>query len=193
METKKQIRKEILALRDAVAKAQHRAMSGNICQNIQSLPEFEAAEKILAFAGYGSEPDTYPLMQQCLDAGKQVFCPLVTGENMEFYQIKDLSELLDGYKGIKEPKPLPERKYKAGEGDLMLLPGAVFDREGNRIGYGKGFYDRYLAGGFPGKKAALAFSFQIVENGRIPSEETDQSVNCIVTEKEILRIWESRG
>lgn len=188
METKKKIRQEMLAVRDAIFPEEKERLTKEILKRIEELPEFRQAENILAFAGYGSEPDTLPVLEQWIKNGKKVFCPVVLGETMEFYQICALSELKDGYKGIKEPVPSEERKYIPGDKDFMLLPGLVFDREGNRIGYGKGFYDRYLSEGFSGKMAAIAFSVQIVENGRIPAETTDHTIKCIVTEKEIIRI-----
>ena len=188
METKKQIRKEILMVRDALAPDWHQKMSAAICKRLSGLPAYGKARQILFFVPYGSEVDIMPLMQVCMEEGRDVFCPLVTGEEMEFYRVDDISQLTEGYKGIREPLPAPERKFIPTDNDFMILPGTVFDREGNRIGYGKGFYDRFLSGGFCGAMAAPAFSVQIVENGRIPVENTDIKINCIVTEKEIIRI-----
>nr|MBQ8252403.1 5-formyltetrahydrofolate cyclo-ligase [Lachnospiraceae bacterium] len=188
METKRQIRKEILAVRDAIAPELHKKMSKEICDALSGLSEYAEAEQILFFVPYGSEADISPLLEACMENGRSVFCPLVAGEQMEFYRVDDMSQLTEGYKGIREPAPSPERKYCPGRKDFLILPGSVFDLEGNRIGYGKGFYDRFLSGGFQGAMAAPAFSLQIVENGRIPAEETDQKINCIVTEKEIIRI-----
>ena len=188
METKKKIRQEILERRDALSAEERAQRSFKILRCVEQLPEFQKAETLLLFAGYGSEPDTLSFMDAWIQKGKQVYCPVVLGETMEFYRIVSLRELKDGYKGIKEPVPSEERKYIPKEQDFMLVPGTVFDREGNRIGYGKGFYDRYLSGDFKGDAAAIAFSMQIVENGRIPTEETDHKIKCIVTENEIIRI-----
>lgn len=188
METKKKIRKEILAKRDTLTESQRESMSQEIFHRLTQLPEFENAGQILLFAGYGSEPDTISWMKSCMQNGKKVFCPTVCGEVMEFYEVKDVSELQIGYKGIPEPVPMQETKYVPGAHDLMILPGVAFDHEGNRIGYGKGFYDRYLASGYSGEKLAVAFSLQMVENERMPAEMTDQRIGCIVTEKEIIRI-----
>lgn len=188
METKKQIRQEILSFRDAVSESERARMSEAIFQGILSLPEFREAEQVLMFAGYGSEPDTLPWIQACINMGKHVFCPRVIGEVMEFYEIESIAELVTGYKGIMEPMQDVRKKYTANRKDFMLVPGTVFDREGNRIGYGKGFYDRYLNNIFCGETAAVAFSLQFVEKGRIPVEATDRKMKCIVTENEIIRI-----
>lgn len=186
METKKQIRKERLAVRDRLSGTEHKEKSRMIAEKLSRLPAFKEAGQILFFASYGSEPDTYSLMEKCFAEGKRVFCPLVCGDEMEFYEIRSIDGLVTGYRGIREPAFSEKGQYREMPGDFMIMPGAAFDRKGNRIGYGKGFYDRYLAKGFKGKKAAIAFSFQIVEENRIPAEKTDRKPDCIVTEKEVI-------
>lgn len=188
METKRKIRQEILARRDALSSEERARTSRRMFERVETLPEFQKAQNVLLFAGYGSEPDTLPWIQTCIDMGKHVFCPRVIGEVMEFYEIKSVAELVSGYKGIMEPVPDEKRRYIPQTQDFMLVPGTVFDREGNRIGYGKGFYDRYLSDVYCAETAAVAFSLQFVENGRIPAEHTDRKMKCIVTENEILRI-----
>lgn len=121
---------------------------------------------------------------------------------MEFYRISSLEELQKGYQGILEPAALPERSFHAWRAGAekrealslrMLLPGAVFDRSGNRIGYGGGFYDRWLAkwwaesaeysfGTF--EKIGLAYGIQIAQE--IPADPLDQKVDAVITEKQIL-------
>lgn len=189
METKKKIRQEILAKRDALPVLEKKRLSKKISDGIKNLPAFIKAEKLLLFVGYGSEPDTIPFIEECLQKGKEVYCPVVFNDTMEFYRIYSPAELKEGYKGILEPLPVQERKYVPGEYDFMLVPGTAFDRQGNRIGYGKGFYDKYLSRGvFTGDMAAAAFSFQIVESGRIPTEETDYKIKNIVTENEWISL-----
>ncbi|MBE5881140.1 MAG: 5-formyltetrahydrofolate cyclo-ligase [Lachnospiraceae bacterium] len=188
METKKQIRKDMLAKRETLSAHERLEMSSEIISRLKQLPEFLQAKQILIFAGYGSEPDTLPFIEECVAGGKKVFCPVVLGDEMEFFEITDTEQLRTGYKGIPEPEPSEERRYRAQEKDLMILPGVAFDFSGNRIGYGKGFYDRYLAKSFSGEMTAIAFSFQILEKERIPAEATDRTVHCIVTEKDVIRI-----
>ncbi len=177
-----------MALRDAVDLQKHREMSAQICSRLSKLSQYKEAKQLLFFVPYGSEVDIFPLMQECMESGRTVFCPLVAGDEMEFYRVEEAAQLVSGYKGIKEPIPDPKRRYIPGAKDFMILPGTAFDREGNRIGYGKGFYDRFLAKEFTGDMAAPAFCFQLVDIGRIPAEDTDRKINCIVTEKEIIRI-----
>ena len=139
------------------------------------------------------------MIRQALTAGKIVFAPKVAGEEMEFWQILSVGDLHDGYRGIPEPEErvaLPEWLQRQGETvckAMMWMPGAVFDRERHRIGYGKGFYDRYLARlrstavcqadgrtGLHLTTAALAYACQIVT--RIPSEAHDVRPDLVITE-----------
>ena len=113
---------------------------------------FYRADNFLCFVPYGSEIDTIPLITEALRMGKKVFVPKVEGDVMQFYRIQNLSELSEGYKGILEPtNTLDSTCYKEderlskGESVLMIMPGVCFDRYRNRIGYGKGFYDKYLS------------------------------------------------
>jgi 5-formyltetrahydrofolate cyclo-ligase len=186
METKSQIRKEILSARNEISAYNHACFSKRITNQVCEMLSYQIAEQILLFASYGSEVDTFQLLEKAIADGKKVFCPRVTGDDMVFYQIDGKDDLFAGYKGILEPLAQESRCYSQLPEDLMLMPGAAFDRKRNRIGYGKGFYDRFLAAGFAGTTAALAFSVQIVENGRIPAEPTDIRPDCIVTEREII-------
>ena len=105
---------------------------------------------------------------------------------MEFYPVSSMNSLSEGAFGILEPsaKDVSASENAAGK-SLMLLPGVAFDKAGNRIGYGRGYYDRYLAG-CPGiSKIALAFEFQITD--RIPAEHTDIKADLIITEKGVLQ------
>ena len=135
--------------------------------------------------------------------GKQVYVPRVEGTELEFYQIHSDSELEVGYKGIREPKADASKRFRLEEGDsiLIIVPGAVFDKRGNRIGYGGGFYDRYLsriqnsllninedAENSGASKTriwtvALAFSCQIVQEEMVFMESHDIQINDIITEE----------
>lgn len=185
METKKQIRREILSIRDALSKEERKKKSDKIKKQLAELPAFEQADQILIYASFGSEVETDAIMELAFRKRKLVFCPRVEGKKMQFYQITDLSQLVSGYRGIREPQP--ERPWQQRPGDLVIMPGTVFDREGNRIGYGGGFYDRFLEAHPQVSTAAVAYELQLVEAGRIETEETDQKPACIVTEKMIYQ------
>ena len=102
---------------------------------------------------------------------------------MQFYRIKDPADLIEGYKGIYEPKASEESKLVLTNCNaFLLLPGVAFDEDGARIGYGKGFYDRFLASaeGIDLPMAAMLFDCQLTGRGEIPMEETDRRVPCLI-------------
>lgn len=142
------LRKEILAARSNLSSVERERAAGILAENICGHVWFEQSDTVLAFVSYGSEIDTQEIICKALQLGKQVYVPRVEGEDLTFYRIHDLKELAVGYKGIREPKG-DTRCYvyypDEAQRTFMLMPGAVFDQNRNRIGYGKGFYDRFLS------------------------------------------------
>lgn len=201
MESKKEIRKQILQKRDALSLQERQQKSQIIAQSVISTVAFQKSNKLLLFASYKSEVDVSLIMQYAFEMQKQVYLPKVIGLEMEFYKVSSVSELRDGYCGIKEPEANISQKFvpKQEEIVFVLLPGAVFDKEGGRIGYGKGFYDRFLQNlekVVPKSnlcKIAVAFTCQIVDNGRIMKEEHDILPDYIVTEESILDCRREKG
>ncbi|MGN0430729.1 MAG: 5-formyltetrahydrofolate cyclo-ligase [Lachnospiraceae bacterium] len=174
MESKKEIRKRILAKRDALTYAERFRSEILVSERILGHQWYYKAESILLFASYGSEISTEEILQDALKRGKKVYLPRVEGEDMEFYRISSKEELKEGYRGILEPDGTSERfVYGAGESDkvLMIMPGAAFDIKRNRIGYGRGFYDRYLADKPGLYTIAIGFDCQMVDC--IAEEKTD--------------------
>lgn len=200
-EHKKEIRKEILSLRDAVLPEERRAGNKKIKEYMMQLPCYRNADVILAYVSYRSEVDTMDLIRQAFMDGKQVFAPKVAGNEMEFWHLSSPDALQRGYQGILEPVEMLSypaycmAKKNGGQkiSALMWMPGAVFDRICHRIGYGKGFYDRYLDRLYNkfdvmqcGKEdsalttVALAYECQVLE--QIPSEPHDYRPDYILTE-----------
>ena len=141
---------------------------------------FYRAQNVLLFVSYGSEIDTTELLQEALRMKKKVYVPKVCGEDMEFYRIDDMDGLAEGYKGILEPINInPDRRYIEGErmvnGEtvLMIMPGACFDKTRNRIGYGKGFYDKYLSDKPDLLTYTIAVGFLCQEFEELPTTEND--------------------
>ena len=196
MTTKKQLRKEVLQLRDSLTELERKEKSDSITKRVSSINEFCDADQYLLFASFRSEVDTSSLLSQALESHKPVYVPKVLGKEMKFYQIESLDELEQGYQGIPEPReekhrefePIPDQKL------FVLVPGAVFDKEGGRIGYGGGFYDKFLESlenKVPREnlcKMAVAYGCQIIESGIIPQESYDISPDYIVTEDACIRI-----
>lgn len=133
------------------------------------------------------EWDTYEIIKKAWSENKQVATPVTNQETnvMHFYLIHSLQELKEGTYKIKEPQNQSiECYFKKTSIDLMIVPGLVFDEEGYRIGFGKGYFDRYLAD-FINRKVSMLAEFQIIN--QIPINEYDISVDCLITEKRIIK------
>lgn len=176
METKKEIRKRVLAKRDALTYPQRLRSEVLVTERILGHQWYYKATELLLFVSYGTEISTKEIMEDAFRCGKRVFVPKVEGEKMEFYRVMPGEHLKEGYKGILEPDDGPGREVfvyteEKKEKALMLMPGAAFDPFRNRIGYGKGFYDRYLVDKESLHTIAIGFDCQMVD--RIDADITD--------------------
>ena len=143
---KKEIRRKKLKERAALPPGIRKHAEAGIAQRLFSCALYQEAEEIFCYASYGSEADTSRIIAESLRLGKRTAVPKVIGERrMEFYYISGMDELSPGYRGIPEPAGTAGTEALPGRDTLIILPGAVFDRTGNRLGYGGGFYDTYLA------------------------------------------------
>lgn len=180
MEEKRVIRKQIFKARRECTDAQVEAWSHIITEKVAALEEFQRAQRILAYADYNHEVITRYIIEEAWKCGKEVAVPKVVGQDMIFYILKDFSQLKPGYYGIPEPDGGTEAHWEEA---LMIMPGVAFDRENHRVGYGGGFYDRYLEKHPHVTRVALAFDFQIMEE--VPVEPTDIFPQIIVSESEL--------
>ncbi|MBS6195774.1 MAG: 5-formyltetrahydrofolate cyclo-ligase [Clostridiales bacterium] len=183
METKQLIRKEIYKRRKAASAETVAADSHEICKALTGLEEFSGAEWIYLYIDCKNEVMTGEIMERALQMGKRVAAPKVIGKDMVFYEIFSREDLEPGYFGIPEPRE--GLKEAVGEEGLLLMPGVAFDREKHRVGYGGGFYDRYLEKHTGHFKAAVAFEFQMMD--QVPTEPTDILPDLVITEKQIYR------
>lgn len=195
--SKKEVRQKSLRLRDSLTESERISYSREIIRTLTSLACYQEAKVILAYVNYRSEVMTLDLIRQAITEKRLVFVPKVTGCEMEFYQITDLRELHKGYKGIPEPeagRSFPDYLART-PGDfhtLLCMPGAAFDRFRHRIGYGGGFYDRYLEklfvyqtqDGLLLTTAALAYTCQM--HHEIPWEPHDVIPDILLTEQGII-------
>lgn len=175
-EEKKLLRKEILSRRDALTEAERERGKLLITERILGHQWYYLSDKILSFVSYGSEICTTEILENALQDGKEVYVPKVEGREMKFYRIRSLTELKEGYKGIREPQGNTESYVFTPEnaaGSLFLMPGSVFDPLGNRLGYGGGFYDRYLADKEALRLRSIAVGFRCQQSEEVPVEETD--------------------
>lgn len=193
---KRRIRNDMKLLRSSYSKEEMENFSLSIKKNLYSLQEYQNALQILTYLSFGSEIDTWQLIEEHLYGDhhphKDIYLPKVEGKQINFYPIHNLEHLVSSNYGAKEPdsdKLTPysvNHKHSQEKKPLMIMPGLAFDRSGNRIGYGGGFYDRYL--GFHGQnkfaKVALALDKQIMD--KIETHPLDIKVDYIVTPTEVI-------
>ena len=198
---KQDYRKAALARRDAIPEIDRERYSRMIIDKLLESKELNDADSVLVYCSYLSEVDTHTLIERLLYKGKRVYCPKVTDPKngiMEFYEVRGMKDLTEGYHGI--PEPVTTDRYVTGEAmhdldsnhadmlhtdTLMILPGVAFDRDCNRIGYRGGFYDRYIPR-IPGAYLiALAFEEQISED-IFPMESHDIKPDAIYTQARII-------
>ena len=187
MQQRKNCRNFYRKVRDALTQEEVMEKSKAICQNVFSSKEYEQAQVILGYYPLGKEADAFALLEKALQDGKRLALPRTAGNGqMDFYEIHSMDEVEEGTFHVMEPKPdcvilLPDSEEFKQETILVLVPGVVFDKEGNRYGYGKGYYDRYFAR-FPYlKRMALAYTDQIAEDV-LQCLDTDVKMHTIVTE-----------
>lgn len=184
------MRARALALRDEIPADERLRFSEKIVKNLTDHTCYRETQALLTYVSFRSEVDTISLIKRAFADGKAVFVPRVAGRDMDFFRIKALSDLEEGYHGILEPRNHIKEVYDPFvKKAIMCMPGAAFDRAHHRIGYGGGYYDRYLSGLSGQAKdmictAALAYDCQILQE--IPWDSHDICPEWIVTETEIL-------
>lgn len=185
---RQKMRKQALANRDLLEIGERLDKSAIIAERILSMPEMENWRTLFIYVNFRSEVETLQLIQRCLDNGKRVAVPLVdsTQSTMIALQVTDLEQdLQPGYFNIPEPDPAKTSRVAGTEIDAVMLPGSAFDIEGGRLGYGGGYYDRFLVNDAPQAcRIGLAFELQVME--AVPLEPHDQLLDYLVTEKRII-------
>jgi 5,10-methenyltetrahydrofolate synthetase len=177
MATKTHIR-EIIKQRRAVATIKDiESSSQQICDKIIALPAFTKCSWVYAYIDFKNEVKTEGIIEAAWQKGKRVAVPKVNGKAMVFYEITSFEQLKEGYGGILEPCNCPVATARKA---LMIVPGVAFDKRRHRIGYGGGFYDRYLANYPQFISVAVAFDFQMVDE--VPCEEFDIIPKQLITE-----------
>lgn len=170
------LRKRVLERRNRMEEPERIKAAILLTERILGHQWYYLSDTLLGFASFGSEIDTTEILKDALAKGKKVYLPKITGSKMDFFRMESLEELVEGYKGISEPSGTSE--CFSGQGDVaektfLLMPGVAFDPLRNRIGYGKGYYDRYLQDkeALQLRTVAVGFECQIVES--VPAEESD--------------------
>ncbi len=160
-------------------------ISIKICEHILTLPEFQAAEQVLLYYPVKGEPSPLPLLRKAIEAGKTVGFPKSNKRELSlgFYSVESERDLVLGAYSIPEPKSGSEQLVP-NEKTLCIVPALLFSKDFHRLGYGKGFYDRFLAD-FCGKSAGFAMSEFVLD--RLPTEKTDIPLDLLASEKGALR------
>lgn len=178
------LRRALLEKRGALDTESARTMSAQICERIQQMPVFDAASVIYGYAPVRGEADVYPLMEEALRRGKRLALPrcLDSHGHMAFFEIHSFGDLRRGVFQIPEPREgLPRLEVTEG---LMLVPGVGFDFSCGRLGYGGGYYDRFIGACHAVSYIAPAFALQLVK--AVPLEAHDRKVDAVVTERQII-------
>lgn len=179
MMEKKELRKEIKRRFAALAREEFSVKSAVVLEKLKALPEWNKAGTIFAFISMKDEIDTEEILREILNSGKKLAVPRIDGENLVFHLIESITEgLVPDCYGIPEPEASAPVAIPAGN-DMMLIPGLAFDSRNNRLGRGKGFYDRYLAS-IPEaiSRIGICYDFQIVD--AVPAEPHDKPLDMTI-------------
>ena len=185
---KKKIREILSEKRNVLTPHEVNQRSGIIYNHIVNSDFYKNCDKICVYMAFRNEVSCSDVIQQAYNDGKHVFVPVVdeTDKTMDFYEISNNTKWKDGAYGIKEPViNNSNKKLTVDDKTLILMPGLAFDRNKNRIGYGGGYYDKYLEKNIDGVKMALCYSFQIIDK-IIPCDNDDIIPDYIVTENGIF-------
>lgn len=184
MEEKAEIRRRMKQLRQQLTKQEREEIGTSVMKQLFLMREFTECQIFFTYLSHGQEIPTHALTKEAISQGKLVAVPKVTGEGtMTFYQIHAPSDCTPGAFGILEPEGGRELTPDMGK-SLLLLPGLAFTKTGKRLGYGGGYYDRYLAAYPQAFSAAPAYPFSVLED--LPAEAHDIRANALVLPNEIF-------
>ncbi|WP_047152423.1 5-formyltetrahydrofolate cyclo-ligase [Aneurinibacillus tyrosinisolvens] len=185
-EQKKQIRKQILAMRGAAELEERAKWSRTVAEKLLSLPEIQEARLLFSFLSFGDEVNLDVFINACYQEGKKIYVPKtdVAQKVMTPYRFEGWDSLKKGVYGIREPLAGQAEQWNGEKFDVILVPGVAFTPVGERLGYGGGFYDRFL-GGIEQLPPLFAPCFDMQVVSSLPVEKHDQKVNRIITEKEV--------
>ncbi|MFC5603552.1 5-formyltetrahydrofolate cyclo-ligase [Sporosarcina koreensis] len=179
-------RKLMITIMKDMNHSEHASKSAAILQSLSTCEEYASAQTIGVTVSRFPEVDTYPLIESAWKSGKRVAVPkCIPGtREMDFRLISSFDDLETVYMDLKEPVVARTISVDKGQIDLQIVPGVVFSDEGFRIGFGGGYYDRYLTD-YSGDRVSLAFDEQTTQE--VPIEEHDIPVNKIITENRVIQ------
>jgi len=179
------MRRRLRSIRDALSRNERAGLSRRLEQRLEAFEGFRRAARIMFFVTHGSEVCTERMIERACRKGKEVVVPVVDSVTDELRAAKITSlkrGLAVGAYGVREPNECVYAEKR--DIDLVLVPGIAFDRAGHRLGYGRGYYDRWLKGIPRALRVGICFDFQVVD--RVPRSRTDKSVGTVVTERRTI-------
>lgn len=183
---KTELRQKYRSLRQSMPKEIKEEKDTAIANQVRRLWQYENNSILLVYVSTEIEVDTFRIIRQAIEDGKKVAVPrcVPDSRNMEFYYIDSTDELEPGMFGVSEPVPNPDRLYQEKDGGLCLVPAFSYDWQGYRLGYGKGYYDRFLSR-FEGNIVGICYSDCVQRS--LPHGRYDRPVELLVTEKFLRR------
>ncbi len=181
-ELKKALRQEIKEIREKLNEEERKKLSLKVIENLKKLSEFQRAKSVMLYYPTKGEVDLTPLFEEIIRSGKKLLLPKVVGETIFPIEVEDLTCIREGCFNI--PEPIGGKIYKPEKIEFVAVPGVAFDKRGCRLGFGKGFYDRFLPR-VKGFKVGVAYDFQVREE--IPCEEHDVPLDAVVTPTKVYR------
>ena len=183
---KTELRQKYRSLRQSMPQEIKEQKDVAIAAQVRRLWQYQRNNVLLIYVSTNIEVDTFRIIRQALEDGKRVAVPRCVPDtrNMDFYYIDSTDELSPGMFGVLEPDANPERLYKESEGGLCIVPAFSYDWRGYRLGYGKGYYDRFLSR-FEGNMVGICYS-ECVQRS-LPHGRFDRPVELLVTESYLRR------
>lgn len=192
METKSAVRKKIIDIRNQLNKNQIQEKSNYICEIVKNNSIISQSNKIFVYSPLGTEVDICPVIQFFFESGKMIYFPKVFGKDMEFYRVRSMEQLEEGTFHVNEPIDGLEKfeiEKCQNVSIIILVPGVAFSTKGARIGYGKGYYDRYISrlkcSNIKYTTFGIGYDFQMVDE--FNSDIFDQDLDYIITDKKEVR------
>lgn len=173
---KKALRQQIREQKRAMTEEDICSRSARLAELFAASSFYQQAKTVYGYLPYNQEVRTVPMLERAIRDGKRVAVPKVYGDTMRFIYMEDLSMVETGYAGI--PEPVADEPVAEDKTALVLMPGLAFTEQGDRMGYGGGFYDRFLSEEPDHPTLALCYDFQMVKN--LPTEEYDIPVDCVL-------------
>ncbi|MDD6968333.1 MAG: 5-formyltetrahydrofolate cyclo-ligase [Firmicutes bacterium] len=173
---KQQLRQAIRQRKRAMTQEEIEDRSRSLCEKFLNSDNYRRCTCLYGYLPYNQEVRTWPILHQALADGKQVAVPKVYGDEMKFIYLTDLTQVAAGYAGI--PEPIADDPVAEQQDALVLMPGLAFDPQGHRIGYGGGFYDKFLSREPKHPTVALCYEFQMVDH--LETEQFDIPVDTVI-------------